>query len=225
VQSSLGLAGDLDDVELIEDVEEAFGLRFVDDDLKRCRTVGDLFALVEAKLPGDGSSCATAMCFYRMRRALEPQIGVELRPFSPIEQLSGISVRQLYDVIRRECGLRPPPPIISVWGCIALLLVPLLPLTAIGLGLSWWVAPMAALPAIALYAVSPIRLSKEFVTFGDLVRKVSARSIGLLASEGARLRSAEAWPALKLIVSDHTALNIDAINPDTLILAPSKASG
>jgi acyl carrier protein len=224
VQSSLGLAGDLDDVELVEDIEEAFGLRFADDDLKRCRTVGDLFALVERELPSDGSSCATAMCFYRMRRALEPLIGVELRPASPMEQLSGISIRRLYDVIRRECGLRPPPAIISVWGCIALLLVPLLPLTVIGLGLPWWVAPIAALPAIALYAVSPIRLSKEFVTFGDLVRKVSARSIGSLAHEGARLRSAEAWAALKVILSDHTALAVDAINPDTLILVPSKLS-
>lgn len=114
MQSSLGLAGDLDDVELIEDIEEAFSLRFADDDLKRCRTVGDLFSLVEADLPDDGSSCATAMCFYRMRRALEPLVGADVRPSSPIEQLSGIPVRRLYNVIRRECGLRPPPAIISV---------------------------------------------------------------------------------------------------------------
>jgi len=37
--SSLGLAGDLDDVELIQDVEAAFGIRLADDDIEGCSTV------------------------------------------------------------------------------------------------------------------------------------------------------------------------------------------
>jgi len=38
--SSLGLAGDLDDVELIQDVEAAFGVRLGDDEIEQCSTVG-----------------------------------------------------------------------------------------------------------------------------------------------------------------------------------------
>lgn len=49
--SSLGLAGDLDDVDLVEDVEAAFSIRLGDDEISRCSTVGQLFELIEARLP------------------------------------------------------------------------------------------------------------------------------------------------------------------------------
>ena len=49
--SSLGLTGDLDDNDLIEDVEEAFDVQFSKEKLKQCWTVGDLFKLIEAQLP------------------------------------------------------------------------------------------------------------------------------------------------------------------------------
>src|SRR4051812_19332950 len=117
--SSLGLEGDLDDVELIQDVEEAFGLRFSDNELAGCSTVGDLFEVVEARLPqSSGGSCATAMCFYRLRRALQPLVGGELRPNTNLAALSGVSVRALHRIIEQECGLRPPLRYVPLWGCI-----------------------------------------------------------------------------------------------------------
>ena len=48
--SSLGLAGDLDDVDLVEDVEAAFSIHLADDEISRCSTVGQLFELIEARL-------------------------------------------------------------------------------------------------------------------------------------------------------------------------------
>lgn len=226
MQSSLGLAGDLDDVELIEDIEASFGTRFSDDDLKHCRTVGDLFTVVKARLPSAdaGERCATAMCFFRMRRALQPLLGAELRPSTSIEQLSGLSVRELYDVLKDDCGLRPPPSVISIWGCIALMLVGLLPLASIGLALTWWLAAASALPAIGLYSLAPIRLPKDVATFGDLVRIVSARNIGILSDQGARLRVPEAWTALRDIIADHTILPKQDIALDTLIYTRKKAA-
>src|SRR5690606_30928962 len=124
--SSLGLAGDLDDVAMLEDVEAAFGFRASDDELARCRTVGDLFEVINSRLPSEGfaGSCATAMCFYRLRRAIQPRISIGLRPTTPIEELRSLSVRDLHRIIEKECGLRPPPPTLSVWGCISLVLVP-----------------------------------------------------------------------------------------------------
>ena len=225
VQSSLGLAGDLDDVELIEDVEEAFGIRFADCDLQQCRTVGDLFELVKGSLPeGEriGRGCATAMCFYRLRRAILANFGRELRPATPIRELSSVPVDALYRVVR-ECGFRPPAPVISIWGCVALLLVPTLPLLSIGIGLTWWIAAATAAPAIIAYAYSPIRLPGGIATFGDLVRVVASRNIRALSNDGARLRTSEMWTALKDVISDHTALSKDAIESDTLLLAATKA--
>ena len=225
MSSSLGLAGDLDDVELIEDVEEAFGFRLSDDELRRCRTVGDLFKLVERRLPESlGASCATAMCFYRLRRALQHRVATELRPKTAIGELGSLSVRSLHRIIREECGLRPPPQYLSVWGCIALALVVALPVGMLALGLAWWVAAASAAPAITLYRVAPIRLPEGVSTFGDLVHLVSSRSIGTLSQQGARLKSSEAWSAFRSILSEHSVLPQDAIAPDTTIYYQRKVA-
>ncbi len=224
--SSLGLAGDLDDVDMLEDVEAAFGFRVSDEELARCWTVGDLFELIDARLPSEGSagSCATAMCFYRLRRAIQPQLAICLRPSTPIEELRLLSVREVHQIIKEECGLRPPPPTLSLWGCIALVLVPALPLGALALDLGWWTAAASTIGPVAGYRLAPIRHPKSVQTFGDLVRQVSSRSIGELSKQGARLRTPEAWAAFRDILSDHTALPKDMITPETLILAPKKAA-
>jgi hypothetical protein len=226
MQTSLGLDGDLDDVDLVEDIETAFAVRFADEDISKCRTVGDVFALVAATLPKNkvGGSCATAMCFYRLRRALQPRHDIELRPDTPIDQLRVDSVRELYRLIEHDCDLRAPPKIISVWGCIALVLIGALPLASVMFGASWWMAAASAFPAVAFYAAAPIRLPADVANFGDLVRRVADRSIGSLQAKGARVSSPEAWSAFKGIVADHTVLPRDEISPDTLLLTPAKAA-
>lgn len=68
-----GLDDDLDGVELVQDVEAAFGLHLPEDELSRCNTVVDLLKLIEERLPTSEiqeQRCATAMCFYRARRSL-----------------------------------------------------------------------------------------------------------------------------------------------------------
>jgi hypothetical protein len=224
--SSLGLAGDLDDVDLIEDVEEAFGVRLADDEIERCSTVGQLFELIEARLPEtpSGQSCATAMCFYQLRRALQPHSAIALKPQTSISALSAVPVRKLHQIIETECGLRPPPQYITFWGCLALLLVLALPLGLFAIGMPWWVALPSAALGIGLYRRAPIQLPDEVETFGDLIRIVASRSIGALAAQGARLGPTEAWQSFTDVLSDHTQLSKDEIGPETLLLAPKKAT-
>lgn len=224
--STLGLAGDLDDIDMLEDVEAAFGFRVSDEELAHCRTVGDLFQVIEARLPSEtsGENCATSMCFYRLRRTIQPRVEVRLRPNTPIGELRRLSVRDMYRIIKGECGLGPPPPTLSLWGCIALVLVLALPLAAVALGFEWWIAVASGVVAAASYRLAPIRYPKSVQTFGDLVRQVSSRSIGTLSKQGARLRTPEAWAAFRDVLSDHTALPKDMIIPETLILAPKKAA-
>lgn len=218
--SSLGLAGDLDDVELIQDVEAAFGIRLADDEISRCSTVGQLFELIETRLPGmpSGQSCATAMCFYRLRRALQPHSAIALRPKTSITELGRVPVRKLHRIIEAECGLRPPPHIVTLWGCLALLLVLALPFGLFTIGMPWWVALPSAALGIGLYRLAPIQLPGEVETFGDLVRIVASRSIGALAGQGARLEPKEAWQAFTDVLSDHTQLSKGDIVPETLLL-------
>lgn len=223
---SLGLLGDLDDVDLIEDIEEAFGYRLSDDDIERCVTVGDLFALVEKGLPdGDSAAniCATSMCFYRLRKALQPRTATALRPKVKIDALGRLSVRHLHRIIHTECSLRPPPPYMSWWGVLALAGVITAPAVLLFLGFPWWLVTLSALPPIALYRATPICLPKEVTTFGDLVRVVASRSIGILARQGARLGPIEAWAAFRDVVAVHTRLPKEQITPDVLLLAPRKS--
>ena len=224
--SSLGLAGDLDDVELIQDVEAAFGIRLADDEIERCSTVGQLFELIEARLPQmpNGHSCATAMCFYRLRRALQSHSATALKPMTSISALSAVPVRKLHHIIETECGLRSPPHCITLWGCLALLLVLALPFGLFAVGMPWWIAFPSAALGIGLYRLAPIQLPGEVETFGDLVRIVASRSIGALAGQGARLGPKEAWQAFTDVLSDHTQLSKGEIGPETLLLAPKEAS-
>lgn len=224
--SSLGLAGDLDDVDMLEDVEAAFGFRVSDDELAHCCTVGDLFQVIEARLPSrvSGDSCGTAMCFYRLRRAIQPRVGIRLRPNTPIRNVQRLSVRDVHRIIKEECGLRPPPATLSLWGCIALALVPALPLAAVNLGFAWWIAAAFGIVATATYRLAPIRYPESVQTFGDLVRQVSSRSIGTLSKQGARLRTTEAWAAFRDVLSEHTALPKDMIMLETSILAPKNVA-
>jgi hypothetical protein len=213
---------DMDVVDLLQDLEQAFGLRLTDEELQRCRTIGDLFGLMETRIErSSNGSCATAMCFYRLRRALQPRITMELRPKTGIVELRSVPVRRLHRIIDQECGLRPPPPYISLWGCIALILVAALPLFALAAGWPLWLALTSVVPAVALYRMAPMRLPRGVNTFGDLVRVVASRSIGTLSKEGARLGSTEAWAAFKDIVSGHSPFQ-EVITPDALILAPRK---
>lgn len=226
MSSSLGLQDGSDDLEMIEDVEEAFGFRLSDCDLNHCRTVGDLFELVEARLPTSGleGSCATAMAFYRLRRAIQPRIGIALRPGTSISVLSTIRVGELHRIIKEECGLRPPVQYISFWGCVTLLAIFALPVAALVLGLSGWIPVLFALLAMSVCCKMLIRLPDTMLTFGDLVRSVSSRSVGTLAEQGARLRASEAWGAFRDILSDHTLLSKEAIAPETLLLHPKLAN-
>ena len=219
--SSLGLAGDLDDVELIQDVEAAFGVRLADDEIERCSTVGQLFELIKARLPDlpSGQSCATAMCFYRLRRALQSHSATALKP---ITSISAVPVRKLHHIIETECGLRSPPQCITLLGCLALLLVLALPFGLFAVGMPWWTALPSAALGIGLYRLAPIQLPGEVETFGDLVRIVASRSIGALAGQGARLGPKEAWQAFTDVLSDHTQLSKGEIGPETQLLAPSK---
>jgi hypothetical protein len=223
--SSLGLLGDLDDVVLVEDIEAAFGYRFADDEIANCWTVGHLFELVENRLSPDNmrGSCASTVCFYRLRRALQQFSDVKLTPNTPITDLRGLSVRKLHQIIAEQCGLRPPPSVLTAWGCAAAISLLALPFASIALELPWWIAGFSPLVAYAAYRSAPIGLPEGIGTLGDLTNEVASRSIGTLAKHGARLNRSEAWIAFKDILSDHSELPKDQILSETLILKPTKS--
>jgi len=221
MKASLGLDGDLDDLELVEDIEQAFGVRLPDAELSNCHTVGHLFDLVLARLPDPGATadrCATAMCFYRLRRVVQRLApGIQLRPSTPMEVLCNLSVRSLYDTMRISEGLRPPNPYLSQWGALSLLIAVVGPIGLRFAGASWWLSGSALALGVILYRLSPVRLPPQTRTVRDFVELVAARNIGELSAKGARLRPTEAWKALQVLCSDHAEAPDGEINRETLI--------
>ena len=74
MRKSLDLVGDGDELELIEDVEEIFAIKFADAELEACRTAGDLNDIVWRHLSehadASNSRCMSAMAFHALRRSL-----------------------------------------------------------------------------------------------------------------------------------------------------------
>lgn len=228
IPASLGLVGDLDDVAMIEDVESAFGVRFTAEELASCHTVGDIYRLIVGRLPREGTSggaCATAMSFYRLRAALQHLAPDEpLRPSTPIAVLASLPVRRLHRLIEERAGLRPPHPIMSWQGCVALTLMVAAPLAAYAYGVPLWGAIACAAPPYVLSLLAPIRLPADIKTLGDLAERVAGRSIGKLAEKGARLDEDEAWQALVTVLDDHTDLPPAKITPAALLLRRERRS-
>jgi hypothetical protein len=46
---NIGMFGDLDDVELLQEVEKSYGINFSDQEAEKMRTVGDFYQLAVAK--------------------------------------------------------------------------------------------------------------------------------------------------------------------------------
>ena len=104
------------------------------------------------------------------------------------------------------------------------MLVVVLPVSLFSVDWPWWIALSSAGIGIVLFRLSPIRLSNEVKTFGDLVKIVTSRNIGALSRQGARLGSKEAWEAFKDIIGDHTELPKDQIAPETTIRTPDNSA-
>lgn len=223
--NTLGLYGDLDDVELLMDIESSFSLTITAEMSESMLTVGDIHDAVLEKLRvlADGrGGCATAMAFYRLRRALrlEGRAG-EIRTDTDLSTGPWPSVRCLSERMRCEFGLKLPGPVttwqvnlgfVAVLCCIAGLLLTGVP------EVQWWMPLMFIGLGALLMRFDPLRLSNEFVTVGQLATRVAKLNPGPLALQGAALRLPDVWDDLVEVLAEHTELPKSEIRPDTLLL-------
>ena len=226
VSNTLGLVGDSDDVDLLQDVELAFGIRFADAETIECHTVGDLYAILTSRFDGardETGRCAMAMTFYRLRQGLSAcGVAKGLRPDTPVGDLSTLTVKKLFKQIRAETGLRLPDLMLTIPGTIGFL-----GLTAGLLGLPvvlaaaahfWFVPTIAALFGLLMVRIDPGRFPSGCETFGDLTRRIAAMNFGTLVAEGVAPRSKHLWDALVEVLSEHTATPKSEIQLETFLL-------
>src|SRR5262249_16894428 len=80
----------LDTVELVMEVEEAFGITIPDQEAEKIQTVGDLYHYILATLGGPPLTtpgCLSAAAFYRLRRQLMGRFRIERRRIQPASTL------------------------------------------------------------------------------------------------------------------------------------------
>ena len=75
--------GDLEDVEILQEVERVFGISITDREAEQTFTVGQLCDLLDAKYGGGATEvCLSQIAFHRLRRALR-ELGVADRSCPP----------------------------------------------------------------------------------------------------------------------------------------------
>jgi hypothetical protein len=211
----------------LSDLERSLGFRFGDDELTACRTVGDIHRIIARRLVNSGGdACASAMAFYRLRRALAPYTdGEKLRPSSVLAEVIQVPPKRLFKKIEAETGLHLPQATSSWLGRLAFAvavtaLLGIIPVHVLYPG--WTLFTILLIPAsIWTLSIDPGRFAEDCRTLRDLAKTTAALNFGHLLDAGSRPRTADQWEVLTEVFSEYSALPKAEITAEMLIL-PAK---
>lgn len=216
--NTLGLDDDGDDWEIVVELERAFGLKITDEEAKSIMLVGHLYDVLLARLgPGSGEKCATAMCYYRLRRAiLQNAPNLIVTPKTKLADICQGSPKLAFRKLGHIAGLTLARPMYGRIGYLgmAMTLVSIFVGFFGGLFITYLdvleplPGPTLALICTALFCsgvglmwADPMQLSRRLDTLGDLATVTAALNYGQLIKEGARHRPQELWEALAEVLS------------------------
>jgi hypothetical protein len=216
------LVGDGDDLDLLVDLEAAFGIGVTDNEREHIRTVGDIYAIIGGRFSNAKQStngCLTAMAFYRVRRALRALGSTDtIAPDTTLRDISPLKPKQLMKKLESVAGLRMPSAAglwtsIGIWLSFAGGLVLFLVLLA---NPQLWLMPTALilLGSSLVYWERGI-LSSDCETVGGLAKKAACLNLGRLVIEGARPRDSDLWNALTEVLANHSSVPPSFITPNT----------
>ena len=212
--NSLGLDDDLDGVELVQNLEKAFDIQITDAEAKRIFTVGEIYDLMLKKIPPEDTNrkCASAMTFYRLRRAIRGLChDKKLGPATDLQFLEERRTRTALRNIERETGLRLPPAEMTWIGKLGCLMSVIL--LVAGGALSLWhhlfvgLAGTTALSVLLAWSilryVDPGKLPNGCRNLSGLTKKTVALNYGRLIKMGAGRRDNEIWDNLLELLSGY----------------------
>ena len=218
--NTLDLVGDGDEIELIQEIETGFGIRFDDAKLERLRIIGELYDLVCRKVDFDQNAvCLSARAFRALRDAFPV---ISIGPKTPIAILRGnhASDREWCRETSHRSGfdfdLSQSGPIVS-WACFLSIFTPpalaLLWTETSGYGALAWLMLWFALP---LFQIAPTHLPQQVATAGDLVRWSMGRNYARLRESGGIGTRADVWLVVCGIARDAACFG-GPINRDTTL--------
>jgi hypothetical protein len=229
--NSLGFA-DMDDVDALELVEQAFDIKIAATEAATLANVGDLYDLLLTKIPDDEANqkCASAMVFYRLRRALPAVYAIEkIGPSYDLLALNDISAKRLLRVLAKKSGLTLPYPSPGWVGwlawCFAMVCFWPVALTAYVIflvslpkALIGWLAAAWACAFVVMIALAILdsgRLPSGCHSLGGLAKKTARLNFGKLRELGARQSDLDIWDALVATLSSFNDFPVEKIRRDT----------
>ena len=220
----LGMDGDLDDVEMLNDVERVFGVKIADKEAAEIHSVGDLFELLNSKISPDliVGKCRSAMAFYRLRKVvLEIVPGQKLKPATDVSSMGINNIRALFAEITIRTGLEVPKGVAVIrYELVAVLIFIASVLLAVLGGL--FLGNYTALAAVAIAALtlsyfkfSPLVWISTSFTMGTFAEKIAAKNYAKLSTQGARSSGSDVWKSLTLVLAESVGVEADKIAPST----------
>jgi hypothetical protein len=255
MKDTLDLWGDGDDVDVVCDVERAFGIRLTGDEAERTRTVGELYDLIEMKRPNDGRgtpACLSQIAFYRLCRALKAMGATgKITPQTPVSVLEVLefpSISQKWRRLAQNSGLDLPPlethfrmfeasqEILRLPPRLVWLLLWCCALTALGILLHRPVVIL--LGAAAAVAVPALCAAIDYVwwlvfrtvphrlrTIGDLAREAAGCSFTKLTAEKRGCGPPDRWFALIAILRGISGHQVAITRETTFFAIHAKSAG
>ncbi|HKY88163.1 MAG TPA: hypothetical protein VJL90_15505 [Pseudorhodoplanes sp.] len=240
MKGSLDLVGGGDDLDVVRDVERAFGIRITDEEAEATLTVGQLFDLIQAKCGSARAQvCLSQIAFYRLRRVLSPDDKAAITPQTPVavvRKLDEHSIGRAWKELSRRSGLTLPMleapsrsrtlslgvrrGIVIATGSVVGLLMGVFRSPAI-LGL-FLAAPLLAIMVGSLFHHVYGDIPRRIQTIGDLAREAAGYSFSDVFKAHPAEGAADRWQALIAIlrrISGHKP----AITRDTTFFARDSA--
>ncbi|WP_454888805.1 hypothetical protein, partial [Sphingobium indicum] len=170
-----------------------------------------------AAYSGGGTTCATQMTFYRLRRALG--LGRHVGPDAPLAPLIGGKLRQAFSDLEADTDLKMPATRAGWLGIVSGLCfavaVAILAFTTLAPPLRIFAAGASAYAGLWLRHLDRRRLPRRCDTIGDLARLVTEQNRGRLARDGARLTAPEIWRIIQQLAAEESGIDPDLIGSET----------
>lgn len=206
----------LDAVEIVMDLEEAFGICIPDEEATQLRRFGDLIRYIQSRVNlSEGDVCATSLAFYRIRNHLMRQLLVDrsaVRPATSLEELVPANRRRdWWKDLQTSEGSRLPPLGRPVWleRTVFILIVS----ACISLLISWYLV-VGCIAGAVLVALFTRPLATRFPagcwTVGDLAHRLARFSTPLT-----RVSPEEIERRVRLIIRDQLGLADSELRDET----------
>jgi len=220
--TTLGLAGDGDDLDVLVAVERSFGLSFEDKETCSWQTVGDFYEAVLSKLATTAiqGKCSTSMAFYDVRRFLRSRGSTgAIRPSTKLRDLTRIRQAAVLKALAEETETAPVPLTLGwkTYPGIALLLLGIAGLLASHSLIM--IVPSAMGIVAGWIAVRSGTASFGTMSVGDLSTEIARANFALFAAKGADARPTTIWRTFRGLLAHEAGVRPELISRQTRLLA------